>query len=197
MMEKKIMILDNYDSFTYNLVQMIEAMLSYSIDVHRNDAITVEEVEKYDIIFLSPGPGLPKDAGILIDLIKQYKDKKPIFGVCLGLQAIVEALGGELVNLERVFHGIATPITFTENKNVLFQGLTNPFIAGRYHSWVAKKMNIPEELVITAQDNEQEEIMAIRHKNLPVYAVQFHPESILTPQGDIVVKNFLKQAGAL
>lgn len=193
---KKILLLDNYDSFTYNLVQYIEELVGYEITVKRNDELTVEQVNDFDILFLSPGPGVPKDAGILIDVIKTYSGKKPIFGVCLGLQAMAEAFGGELINLKRVYHGLATEIAITR-EDALFHGLTNPFLAGRYHSWVADNNSLPSCFEVIATDVDEEEIMAIRHKEHLTKAVQFHPESILTPQGKTIIQNFLQEAKAL
>lgn len=194
---KKILLLDNYDSFTYNLVQYIEELTGYSITVIRNDKITVEEVEEYDILFLSPGPGVPKDAGILIPLIQEYSGKKPIFGVCLGLQAMAEAFGGELTNLSRVFHGVATDVSILDKNEALFNGIPNPFDAGRYHSWVATKASLPDCFRITAIDADEGEIMAITHKEHFTKAVQFHPESILTPDGKKMIQNFLLESGAI
>jgi len=196
-MQNKILIIDNYDSFTYNLVQLIEELIGYSITVHRNDAITVSEVDNYDVIFLSPGPGVPKDAGILIDVIKTYSGKKPIFGVCLGLQAMAEAFGGELRNLTRVYHGVATDVSVTEPEEALFHGVEPIFAAGRYHSWVATKDDLPDVFKITAYDNDEQEIMAISHKEHLTKAVQFHPESVLTPAGRTIVANFLREAGCV
>ena len=193
---KKILLLDNYDSFTYNLVQYIEELVGYEITVKRNDELTVEQVNDFDILFLSPGPGVPKDAGILIDVIKTYSGKKPIFGVCLGLQAMAEAFGGELINLKRVYHGLATEIAIT-HEDALFHGLTNPFLAGRYHSWVADNNSLPSCFEVIATDVDEEEIMAIRHKEHLTKAVQFHPESILTPQGKTIIQNFLQEAKAI
>lgn len=193
---KKILLLDNYDSFTYNLVQYIEEITGYGIDVIRNDKITVEQVSSYDIIFLSPGPGVPKDAGILIDVIREYSGKRPIFGVCLGLQAMAEAFGGSLTNLKRVYHGIATEVK-VEQKDSLFNGLETPFMAGRYHSWVATENDLPDCFTITAVDVEENEIMAISHNEHLTKAVQFHPESILTPNGKEILRNFLIEAKAI
>jgi len=194
---KRILLLDNYDSFTYNLVQYIEELCGYSIDVIRNDKITVAEVNQYDIIFLSPGPGVPKDAGILVPLIQEYSGKKPIFGVCLGLQAMAVAFGGQLTNLDRVFHGVATDVEVIDPTETLFNGIESPFEAGRYHSWVATKESLPNCFTITAADTQQAEIMAIAHKEHLTKAVQFHPESILTPVGKQMIKNFLVEVGVI
>ncbi len=194
---KKILLIDNYDSFTYNLVQYIEELTGYPISVVRNDQMTVEEVDAFDIIILSPGPGVPKDAGILINVIQQYSGKKPIFGVCLGLQAMSEAFGGKLTNLERVFHGVATDVQVIDDNEVLFENVERPFAAGRYHSWVADKESLPNCFTITAVDTDQGEIMAIAHKQHLTKAVQFHPESILTPHGKQMISNFLIESGAI
>lgn len=186
----KILVLDNYDSFTYNLVQLIENTINQRVDVRRNDEITLKEVDAYDKIILSPGPGIPSEAGILLDLIKTYASRKPIFGVCLGLQAITEAFGGKLINLPDVYHGVATQVEVTNPNALLFKGLPKSFPGGRYHSWAAAKDNFPEALEITATDKHGM-IMALQHKTYPVHAVQFHPESILTPDGASILKNFL------
>ncbi len=184
-----ILILDNYDSFTYNLVQYIQEILNQKVDVYRNDAISLEDVGAYDAIVLSPGPGLPKDAGIMPDLIKMYAGKKPILGVCLGHQAIVEAFGGDLENLERVYHGMETPIQIIGGKEDLFESLPETINVGRYHSWVANKDQMPESIEVTAVD-EKGEVMAIQHKDFKIRGVQFHPESIMTKDGKTMLKNF-------
>ncbi|QCX53969.1 aminodeoxychorismate/anthranilate synthase component II [Elizabethkingia sp. JS20170427COW] len=186
----KILVFDNYDSFTYNLVQIIEEILGQKVEVRRNNEISLEEVDAYDKIILSPGPGIPSEAGILLDLIKTYAPKKEIFGVCLGQQAIAEAFGGKLINLSEIYHGVATDVEVVKDNTLLFQGLPNHFAAGRYHSWAVDPENFPQELEITAVD-DQGMIMALQHKDYKVHAVQFHPESILTPQGEIIFKNFL------
>jgi len=187
---EKILIIDNYDSFTYNLVQYVEANQNFEVDVYRNDEITIEEVAKYNIIILSPGPGLPKDAGILKELIERYASTKKILGVCLGMQAIGEVYGGLLINLSEVFHGVATPIVVLEKENLLFKGFPNSFNVGRYHSWVISKDDFPDVLKIISTDNNGQ-IMAIKHKEYNVYGVQFHPESILTENGKEIINNFL------
>lgn len=186
----KILVFDNYDSFTYNLVQMIEHITQQPVEVRRNDQITLEEVEAYDKIILSPGPGIPSEAAILLDLIKKYASTKEIFGVCLGLQAIAEAFGGQLMNLSEIYHGVATEIEVVE-KTKIFKDLPSHFQAGRYHSWAVARENFPETLQITAVD-AQGMIMALQHKEFPVYAVQFHPESILTAEGEQILRNFLQ-----
>ncbi len=185
----KVLVLDNYDSFTYNLVQYVQEILEQKVDVIRNDAITVEEVAAYDVIILSPGPGLPKEAGIMPALIKRYAGEKFILGVCLGHQAIGEAFGGTLENLAEVYHGIETNMLQTEEDSVLFRNIPNEFRAGRYHSWVIKKDTLPKEFLLTAVDKTGE-IMAIRHREYPLFGVQFHPESIMTPQGFQMLENF-------
>lgn len=186
----KLLVLDNYDSFTYNLVQYIQEILGHAIDVRRNDAIALDAVEEYDVIVLSPGPGLPADAGIMPALLKRYAPTKSILGVCLGHQAIGEAFGASLSNLAHVYHGVATPIQQTGNDGGFFAELDPVFEAGRYHSWVVKKDTLPADLIITAED-EQGEIMAMRHREYAVYGVQFHPESVMTPGGKRMLKNFL------
>ena len=189
MNEMKILVLDNYDSFTYNLVQMIEQISGEKIDVFRNDKITLEEVAKYDKIILSPGPGIPEEAGILLDLIKKYAPTKSIFGVCLGQQAIAEAFGGTLINLSEIYHGVATESTqIKEHK--LFKNLPETLEVGRYHSWAVNPENFPEELEITSVDKKGM-IMSLKHKTYDVHAVQYHPESILTPKGRAILENFL------
>ena len=186
----KLLVLDNYDSFTYNLVHLVEKVSNIPFDVVRNDKITVEEVNAYSKIILSPGPGLPKDSGIMPELLKKYHSTKSIFGVCLGLQAIGETFGATLLNLKTVYHGIATPVNIIhEDRN--FDNCPKTFNAGRYHSWVIKNENIPEDLIITAVDDNNN-IMAARHKKYDVSGVQFHPESILSEYGETIIRNWLK-----
>ncbi|PCJ24820.1 MAG: aminodeoxychorismate/anthranilate synthase component II [Flavobacteriales bacterium] len=187
---EKILILDNYDSFTYNLVHYVEANPNFEVDVFRNDEISLEDVEKYNTIILSPGPGLPKDAGILIELIRKYAPTKKILGVCLGMQAIGEVYGGTLINLEKVFHGVATPINILDKNDLLFENLPNSFNIGRYHSWVISNDDFPKVLDITSVE-ENGQIMSLKHKEFNVYGVQFHPESILTEHGKEMINNFL------
>lgn len=191
----KVLVLDNYDSFTYNLVQYIQEILGQDIDVRRNDAISLDEVDAYELIVLSPGPGLPGEAGIMPELIRRYAPTKKILGVCLGHQAIGEAFGARLDNLSEVFHGIETPIQLTEVSDVLFEGLPREFTVGRYHSWVVGKDSIPDELLVTAVDDTGE-VMAMRHRSYEVSGVQFHPESILTPLGRQMLENFLTSTPA-
>lgn len=188
--ELKILILDNYDSFTFNLVHYVEQFCD-DVTVKRNDELTLSEVEGFDAIVLSPGPGLPKDAGIMPQLIKHYAPTKKILGVCLGHQAIGEAFGASLKNLNQVHHGVAIPVKVIEDDK-LFAELPERIDTGRYHSWVIDKTTIPTELVITATDDEGE-VMAIRHKQFDVCGVQFHPESLLTPNGLKVIENWVNR----
>ncbi|GEN65635.1 MULTISPECIES: anthranilate synthase component II [Chryseobacterium] len=190
--KSKVLVFDNYDSFTYNLVQIIEKILDQKVDVVRNDKITLEEVGTYDKIILSPGPGIPEEAGILLDLIKEYAPTKSILGVCLGQQAIAEAFGGSLVNLSEIFHGVATTTEIVKENTLIFRNITSGLEVGRYHSWAVNPENFPEELEITAVDKDGM-IMALQHKTYDVHGVQFHPESILTPEGETIIKNFLLQ----
>lgn len=204
----KVLVFDNYDSFTYNLVHLVEKIIHEKVDVFRNDQIPLEKVKDYDKIILSPGPGIPEEAGLLLPLIKEYAGSKSILGVCLGHQAIGEAFGGTLTNLTSVFHGVATPIKIvsgelsvvSEEKNSpftihhsrknLFEGLPEEFEVGRYHSWVVDRKNFPSELEITAED-ETGFIMGLQHKTYDVQGVQFHPESVLTPNGEKIMRNWL------
>jgi len=186
----KILMIDNYDSFTYNLVHYLED-LDCDVTVKRNDQLTLDEVEPFDHIVLSPGPGIPDEAGLLKEIIKTYATSKRIFGVCLGLQAIGEVFGGTLVNLDQVYHGVATTITVTKD-DPIFKGLPKNLQVGRYHSWVVDP-NVPEELEITSVD-ENGQIMSLRHKEYDVTAVQFHPESVLTPEGKQMLKNWLEKS---
>lgn len=187
---KKVLILDNYDSFTYNLVQIVENILDKRIDVRRNDEIELSAVDIYEYIILSPGPGLPDEAGILKALIKQYGQTKKILGVCLGLQAIGEVYGCTLRNLDKVFHGMQTEMHTTASSSPIFNNIQSKFLAGRYHSWVIDRNSLKDQLVVTCTD-ENNEIMAVDHNTHQVYGVQFHPESILTPDGNVMIKNFL------
>ena len=187
----KILVFDNYDSFTYNLVHLVEKILHTKVDVFRNDAITLDKVQAYDKIILSPGPGVPTEAGLLLPLIKQYAATKSILGVCLGHQAIGQAFGGSLINLDTVFHGVATPIQIIKEDTPILRGLKNPVEVGRYHSWIVDDKTLPQELEITAVDDNGY-IMAMQHKNYDVQGVQFHPESILTPCGEQIMRNWLK-----
>lgn len=186
----KILVFDNYDSFTYNLVQLIERILETKVDVVKNDEISLEEIDKYDKIVLSPGPGIPEEAGILLELIKKYAPTKSILGVCLGQQAIAEAFGGSLINLSEIFHGVATSAELIKPGTKIFKNLSSGLEVGRYHSWVVNREGFPEELEITAVDKDGM-IMALQHKTYDVHGVQFHPESILTPEGETIIRNFL------
>ncbi|GJM32911.1 MAG: aminodeoxychorismate/anthranilate synthase component II [Saprospiraceae bacterium] len=185
----KALVLDNYDSFTFNLVQYIQEILNQKVDVFRNDAISLEAVAAYDAIILSPGPGLPAQAGIMPELIKKYAESKAILGVCLGHQAIGEAFGGSLENLTKVYHGLETPVEITDQEEPMFKGLPQVFQAGRYHSWVVRKENLPACFKVTAIA-EQGVVMAMKHKDYNIRGVQFHPESIMTEHGHKMLENF-------
>lgn len=211
----KILVFDNYDSFTYNLVHLVKKISDAEVDVFRNDEIALEKVKEYDKIILSPGPGIPEEAGLLLPLIKAYASSKSILGVCLGHQAIGEAFGGTLINLETVYHGVASEIQVqsaesiveSQNPNVgisskdheridagsyLFEGLPSTISVGRYHSWILSDEGFPEELEVTARDNNNY-IMALQHKSFDVQGVQFHPESVLTPEGEKIIGNWLNR----
>lgn len=185
----KTVIIDNYDSFTYNLAHLVKE-LGAEVDVLRNDKFELEELEKYDKIILSPGPGIPEEAGLLLEVIRTYAGRKPILGVCLGEQAIGQVFGGKLTNLSEVFHGIQTNVKI-KNKDYIFSGLPTEIPVGRYHSWVVDTEGFPEELVITAISSEGQ-IMALKHREYDVHGIQFHPESVLTPDGKQIVGNWLK-----
>ena len=226
----KILVFDNYDSFTYNLVHLVEKITHQKVDVHRNDQIPLEKVKEYDKIILSPGPGIPEEAGMLLPLIREYASSKSILGVCLGHQAIGEAFGGKLVNLSTVYHGVATPIrvvnaepacpagrwsmvnegndspitthhlptgqagsplTIHHSPKDLFKDLPEELEVGRYHSWILSDEGFPEDLEVTARDANNY-IMGLRHKKYDVHGVQFHPESVLTPMGEQILRNWLK-----
>ena len=214
----KILVFDNYDSFTYNLVHLVEKILHQKVEVHRNDQIPLEKVKQYDKIILSPGPGIPSEEGLLVPLIREYAASKSILGVCLGHQAIGEAFGGKLVNLSTVYHGVATPITIVRTgdeeetisssakananqssavvadvqmKQDLFKDLPEQFEVGRYHSWIVSDEGFPTELEVTARD-DNDYIMALQHKQYDVQGVQFHPESVLTPLGEQILRNWLR-----
>jgi anthranilate synthase component 2 len=198
----KILVFDNYDSFTYNLVHLVEKIIGSKVDVARNDQIPLDDVDKYEKIILSPGPGLPSEAGSLLPLIKQYASSKSILGVCLGHQAIGEVFGGKLVNLSKVYHGVASPVRIVQREkpvdiaNVdLFNGMNDGFMAGRYHSWVIDPAGFPDTLEITATDDSGH-IMALRHKTYDILGVQFHPESVLTPHGELIMRNWLSMRKA-
>lgn len=186
----KILVFDNYDSFTYNLVHLVEKITRDKVEVYRNDKIPLEKVKEYDKIILSPGPGIPEEAGLLLPLIKEYASSKSILGVCLGHQAIGQAFGGTLVNLTSVYHGVATSCAL-QSISPLFDGLPETIEVGRYHSWIVDNKDFPEELEITATD-ENNYIMGLQHRSYDVQGVQFHPESILTPMGEVIMRNWLK-----
>ncbi len=186
----KILLVDNFDSFTYNLYHYLEELSTQHIDVVRNDRIDFEKLNQYSHIVISPGPGLPSDAGKLMSLLKRVESKKNILGICLGHQAIAEHFGMRLKNLSQVIHGQAKRIHIVSEKESLFDGLPKSFLVGRYHSWVIEKESLDENFEITATDNHGE-IMAISHKTLPIKAMQFHPESILTEFGKEILKNWL------
>lgn len=189
-----ILVFDNYDSFTYNLVHLVEKITRKKVEVWRNDQIPLEKVKDFDKIILSPGPGIPVEAGLLLPLIKEYASAKSILGVCLGHQAIGEAFGGTLVNLTKVYHGVSTSIEVkiknSKVKSPLFDGLPDRIEVGRYHSWVVSDKDFPEELEITAVDDNGY-IMGLQHKTFDVQGVQFHPESVLTPDGEKILRNWL------
>lgn len=185
----KVTIIDNYDSFTYNLAHLVRE-LGADVEVFRNDKFALEQLEAFDKIILSPGPGIPDEAGLTLKVIERYSRQKPILGVCLGHQAIGQYFGGKLINLSTVYHGVQTPIHIVKD-DYLFKGLPNTFMAGRYHSWVVDKEGLPEALEIIAESDEGQ-IMALRHRSLDVRGIQFHPESVLTPDGKILIENWLK-----
>ncbi|MGB0260854.1 MAG: anthranilate synthase component II [Flavobacteriaceae bacterium] len=184
----KVIVIDNYDSFTYNLVHYLED-LGCTVTVKRNDQLQLEDIEPFDKIVLSPGPGIPDEAGLLKPIIEAYAKTKPILGVCLGHQAIGEVFGGTLANLDKVYHGVATPVEVVQ-EDPLFEGLGKSFEVGRYHSWVVQ-VPLPEDLVLLAQESNGQ-VMAMRHKTYDLYGVQFHPESILSPNGKQLLNNWLK-----
>ena len=185
----KIVIIDNYDSFTYNLSHLLKE-LGAEADVVRNDKFELKDLEQYDKIVLSPGPGIPSEAGLLLDVIRTYAGRKPILGVCLGHQAIGEVFGASLENLKEVYHGVQTEGTQLGN-DYIFEGLPERVMMGRYHSWVVAKDSVPECLEVTAMSDDGE-IMAMRHRQYDIHGIQFHPESVLTPEGKTIVGNFLK-----
>lgn len=187
---KNIVVIDNYDSFTYNLVHYLE-LFGSKVTVVRNDEFELEELEQFDKIVLSPGPGIPSEAGLLKAVIQKYYETKSILGVCLGQQAIGEVFGGSLINLEKVHHGVAATIKLTVSDELLYEGLPQQLEVGRYHSWVVSKENFPEDLEITSEDASGN-IMSLRHKRWDVRGVQFHPESVLTPHGKKIIENWLK-----
>jgi len=187
----KILVLDNYDSFTYNLVHILKELSGGAVDVFRNDGIGLDDIGRYDKIVISPGPGLPDQAGVTKSMIRHYGPSKSILGVCLGCQAIAEAYGGTLINLDKVYHGIETDVIITDDQEPLFGEIPSRFRAGRYHSWVVNRDGLPHELKITATD-EEGFIMAISHTSHDVRGVQFHPESVMTVNGRLILRNWLK-----
>jgi len=189
-MQKKVLVIDNYDSFTYNLVHLINE-LGYEAEVWRNDKFDLDDVAQFDKILLSPGPGVPDEAGLLLDVIHKYAATKSIFGVCLGQQAIAEAFGGKLLNLGRPMHGVATPISVLDQQEPTFAGCPDSFNVGRYHSWVVDNEGLPDCLTVTAKDKDGQ-VMALTHKDYDVRGVQFHPESVLTEYGKQIIKNWLE-----
>lgn len=187
----KIVVIDNYDSFTYNLVHYLED-LDCEVTVLRNDEFEIDDIAAFDKILLSPGPGIPDEAGLLKEVIQKYAPTKSIFGVCLGQQAIGEVFGGQLTNLDKVYHGVATEVTLTQPDEVLFRDLPEKFQVGRYHSWVVAQDNFPADLEITSID-ENGQIMSLKHKHYDVRGVQYHPESVLTPHGKQILKNWVSE----
>ncbi|MBP5375173.1 MAG: aminodeoxychorismate/anthranilate synthase component II [Bacteroidaceae bacterium] len=186
----KVVIIDNYDSFTYNLSHLVKE-LGADVTVYRNDQFSMEQLKAFDKIILSPGPGIPSEAGLLLDVIKTYAGRKPILGVCLGHQAIGESFGGHLTNLSEVYHGVATPVTITV-RDYLFDGLPDNIEVGRYHSWVVDTDGLPDCLEVTGVSDEGF-IMSFRHKEYDIRGIQYHPESVLTKEGKTIINNWLKQ----
>ena len=186
----KILVLDNYDSFTYNLVHILKELSAGPVDVFRNDQIGLEEIEKYDKLVISPGPGIPDQAGITKEMIGYFAPSKSILGVCLGCQAIAEVFGGSLTNLDKVYHGVATNIKILDDQEKIFTDVPTVFTAGRYHSWVVNENDLPSGIKVTARDDDGM-IMALAHTGYDVKGVQFHPESVLTPEGKKILKNWL------
>ena len=185
----KVVIIDNYDSFTYNLAHLVKE-LGASVTVYRNDQFSLNQLEPFDKILLSPGPGIPSEAGLLTDVIRTYAGRKPMLGVCLGHQAIGEVFGAKLSNLPEVYHGVATPCELVGH-DALFAGMESRFTIGRYHSWVVSREDFPETLEVTALSDDGN-IMALRHRNYAIWGIQFHPESVLTPDGRQIIANWLE-----
>ena len=188
---KKILVIDNYDSFTYNLVHCIEKLTGILPSVFRNDEIAIDEIDKYDKILLSPGPGIPSEAGICLQVIRHYASHKSILGICLGHQAICEAFGGKILNLSTVYHGIASPVKIKAIDDPLLKNIPSIIMAGRYHSWVISKKHLPECFTVTCED-ENGIIMGIGHRSFDVRGLQFHPESVLTEYGPDIIKNWVE-----
>ncbi|MBK8830265.1 MAG: aminodeoxychorismate/anthranilate synthase component II [Saprospiraceae bacterium] len=187
----EIVLIDNYDSFTHNLAQYLKEQDRVCLTILKNDAFELKELDSFDRIVISPGPGLPAVAGKIIPVINHYSGKVPILGICLGLQAIYEAFGGRLFNLPLVQHGVTSTVSILDLDDLIFKGISNPFLAGRYHSWVCDPVYLPDSLIITATD-QKGNIMACRHKSHHTYGLQFHPESILTPDGKAIIRNFIE-----
>ena len=187
---KKIIVIDNYDSFTYNLVHVIEKLTGKYPDVYRNDEIAIEKIGEYDKILISPGPGIPSESGICLDLIRKYSPTRSILGICLGHQAICEAFDGRILNLSTVYHGIASPVKIKAADDPLLKNIPPIIMAGRYHSWVVSKKHLPECFKITCED-ENGIIMGISHRNYDVRGLQFHPESVLTEYGTEIIRNWI------
>ena len=185
----KVVVIDNYDSFTYNLAHLVKE-LGASVTVYRNDQFSLNQLEPFDKILLSPGPGIPSEAGLLTDVIRTYAGRKPMLGVCLGHQAIGEVFGAKLSNLPEVYHGVATPCELVGH-DALFAGMESRFTIGRYHSWVVSREDFPETLEVTALSDDGN-IMALRHRNYAIWGIQFHPESVLTPDGRQIIANWLE-----
>lgn len=185
-----VLLLDNYDSFTYNLRHLLEEIGDVTVDVVYNNAIAVDDVSRYDKILLSPGPGLPSEAGHMLSVIRQFAESKPILGICLGMQAIAEAFGGALHHLDHVYHGVASRLQLTKPQSCLYKGIEEPISVGRYHSWAVREELLPPELRVTATTNDGTP-MSLEHVSLPIFGVQYHPESVLTPAGRQIVANFL------
>jgi anthranilate synthase component 2 len=191
-MKKELLIIDNYDSFTYNLVQLIEECEFFDYEIYKNDKISLDIIDSFSGIILSPGPGLPENAGIMPDLLKNYVRKKKILGICLGHQAIAQCFGAKLIQQNDITHGKASILKVTEINSKLFENLPNSFIVGRYHSWIVDKTNFPDEELKITSIVENDIIMSIEHKYLPVYGVQFHPESHITQHGKQLIYNWLR-----
>lgn len=192
----RILVIDNYDSFTYNIVHCIENLTGKRPDVFRNDEIELSRIDDYDRIVLSPGPGIPEEAGICLDIVRKYAGRKSILGICLGHQAIGEAFGGRLINLESVYHGIASEVTVTDQSDYLYKDIPGTFTAGRYHSWVLERASLPSCLSVTCT-GRNDLVMGIRHNEFDIRGVQFHPESVLTEKGTDIISNWLRNEAAL
>ena len=191
----KIAVIDNYDSFTYNLVHAVKKISGLQVDVFRNDELELEDLEQYDKIMLSPGPGIPEEAGLLMNIVREYAPRKSILGVCLGHQAIALVFGAKLINMPRVLHGIANTITQTNPDPALYDSVPRLFEAGRYHSWIVDQESFPENLEVTSID-ENGLIMSLKHQEYDLRGVQYHPESVLTPYGEQIISNWLRNQSA-